>query len=96
MYAGASGLVLPSTSADQKVTIGQKLQELQAGGSTNGGSGIQLAYQVARDNFIAGGINRVILATDGDFNVGMTSQDQLVELVEKEAQKRAAAEARSA
>lgn len=85
MYAGASGLVLPSTSADQKVTIGQKLQELQAGGSTNGGSGIQLAYQVARDNFIAGGINRVILATDGDFNVGMTSQDQLVELVEKEA-----------
>ena len=85
VYAGASGLVLPSTSADQKVTIGQKLQELQAGGSTNGGSGIQLAYQVARDNFIAGGINRVILATDGDFNVGTTSQDQLVELVEKEA-----------
>ena len=85
VYAGASGLVMPSTSADQKATIGQKLQELQAGGSTNGGSGIQLAYQVARDNFIAGGINRVILATDGDFNVGTTSQDQLVELVEKEA-----------
>jgi len=85
VYAGASGLVLPSTSADQKEIICQKLQELQAGGSTNGGSGIQLAYQVARDNFIAGGINRVILATDGDFNVGTTSQDQLVELVEQEA-----------
>lgn len=85
VYAGATGLVLPSTSADQKEAIRAAIEQLQAGGSTNGGAGIRLAYQVARDHFITGGVNRVILATDGDFNVGTTSQDALVELVESEA-----------
>jgi Ca-activated chloride channel homolog len=84
VYAGASGLVLPSTSGDRKAAIHHAIAELQAGGSTNGASGIRLAYSVARDHFIRGGINRVILATDGDFNVGVTSQDELVRLIEQE------------
>jgi Ca-activated chloride channel family protein len=84
VYAGASGLVLPSTSGDQKERIRQALAELEAGGSTNGADGIQLAYQVARKNFIRGGVNRVVLATDGDFNVGITSQSELVRLIERE------------
>ena len=84
VYAGSSGLVLPSTSGDQKQKILAALGRLQSGGSTNGGAGIQLAYKVARDNFRKGGINRVILATDGDFNVGNTSQSGLVRLIEKE------------
>ena len=82
VYAGKSGLVLPSTSADNKSEIFNALGNLNAGGSTNGGQGIQLAYKVAQDNFIANGNNRVILATDGDFNVGLKSDDELVRMIE--------------
>ena len=85
VYAGSSGLVLPSTSGQFKETILAALDRLQAGGSTNGASGIQLAYQTARQNLIAGGTNRVILATDGDFNVGITDQGALTRLIEDEA-----------
>ena len=80
VYAGASGLVLDSTN--NRGEILNALNNLNAGGSTNGGQGIKLAYQVALDNFIQGGINRVILATDGDFNVGLTSDNELVSLIE--------------
>jgi Ca-activated chloride channel family protein len=83
VYAGAAGLVLPSTSGEKTITILSAINRLRAGGSTNGGQGIQLAYQVAEDNFIKGGINRVILATDGDFNVGIRDQSSLVRLIEK-------------
>jgi len=86
VYAGSSGLVLPSTPASYKVTILESLERLGAGGSTNGGEGIQLAYRVARKSFLEGGINRVILATDGDFNVGVTSDGALERLIEEEAQ----------
>jgi len=85
VYAGASGLVLPSTSCRSKGSIVSALEQLQSGGSTNGGAGIQLAYDTAVDNFIEGGVNRVILATDGDFNVGVTNQGDLVRLVEEKA-----------
>jgi Ca-activated chloride channel family protein len=84
VYAGNSGLVLPSTNCGNKAVIVAALDSLQAGGSTNGGAGIELAYKVARENLIGGGTNRVILCTDGDFNVGTTSQDQLVKLIEDE------------
>lgn len=84
VYAGASGLVLPSTRGDQKEVIHRALAQLEAGGSTNGAAGITLAYQIARRNFVRGGVNRVILATDGDFNVGVTNQDELVRLIERE------------
>ncbi len=80
VYAGASGLVLDSTN--NRGEILNALNNLNAGGSTNGGRGIQLAYQVALDNFIQGGMNRVILATDGDFNVGLQSDNELVNLIE--------------
>ncbi|HYH86873.1 MAG TPA: VWA domain-containing protein, partial [Pyrinomonadaceae bacterium] len=83
VYAGSSGLVLDSTPGDRKGEIVGALERLQAGGSTNGGDGIQLAYRVAQDNFIQGGTNRVILATDGDFNVGVTGDDALVRLIEE-------------
>jgi Ca-activated chloride channel family protein len=83
-YAGNSGVALPSTSGADKSVIHQAIGQLQAGGSTNGGAGIVLAYQMARQHFIRGGINRVILATDGDFNVGVTSQDELVRMIERE------------
>jgi Ca-activated chloride channel family protein len=83
-YAGASGLALPATSGADRERIHGVLVDLEAGGSTNGAQGIRLAYQVAREQFIAGGINRVILATDGDFNVGVTSQGELVRLIEQE------------
>jgi len=82
VYAGASGLALPSTSADDKQRITEALDRLEAGGSTNGGQGIRLAYSIAQDNFIPGGNNRVILATDGDFNVGLTGDDELVSMIE--------------
>lgn len=82
VYAGASGEVLAPTPGDQKETIIEALEELQAGGGTNGAEGISLAYQLAEKNFVKGGINRVILATDGDFNVGTSSVDELVEMVE--------------
>jgi len=85
VYAGASGLVLPSTSCDQKEKVLAALENLEAGGSTNGGSGIRLAYQIAVSSFISGGINRVILATDGDFNVGTTNQGDLTRLIEENA-----------
>ncbi|PCI27871.1 hypothetical protein COB52_04325 [Candidatus Kaiserbacteria bacterium] len=85
VYAGASGLVLPSTSADQKEEILAAIDRLQSGGSTNGGAGIQLAYKTAQQNFIKGGINRVILATDGDFNVGTTNQQELIKLIKEKA-----------
>ncbi len=80
VYAGAGGLVLPSTG--NRGEILNALGNLEAGGSTNGGQGIQLAYKVALDNFIQGGNNRVILATDGDFNVGLTGDAELVKLIE--------------
>ena len=84
VYAGASGLVLPSTPGDQKAAVHRAIADLEAGGSTNGGAGITLAYRIAREHFIKEGVNRVVLATDGDFNVGVTSQDELVRLIEKE------------
>jgi Ca-activated chloride channel family protein len=80
VYAGKSGLVLPSTGDEREIL--DSLDKLEAGGSTNGGEGIQLAYKVALDNFLADGNNRVILATDGDFNVGLQSDDELVRLIE--------------
>ena len=80
VYAGASGLVLPSTNNRNEIL--NALDDLNAGGSTNGGQGIQLAYKVALDNFIQGGNNRVILATDGDLNVGLQSDDALVSMIE--------------
>ncbi len=83
VYAGSSGLVLPPTSGDHKGEILAALAKLEAGGSTNGGEGIMLAYKVAQTNFIKGGINRVILATDGDFNVGVTSEADLARLIEE-------------
>jgi Ca-activated chloride channel family protein len=82
VYAGASGLVLPATSGARSDRILDSLQALEAGGSTNGGDGIRLAYSVAQEHFKKGGINRVILATDGDFNVGTTSQGELQRLIE--------------
>ncbi len=86
VYAGASGLVLPPTTGDRKSTIRHALENLHAGGSTNGGAGIELAYKCAVDSFIRGGVNRVILATDGDFNVGVTNQGDLVRLIERKRQ----------
>ena len=85
-YAGNSGLALPSTAANRKGEILSALNNLESGGSTNGGQGIQLAYQVALDNFIQGGNNRVILATDGDFNVGLKSDGELVNMIENKRQ----------
>lgn len=85
VYASASGLVLPSTPANESAKILAAIDQLDAGGSTNGGQGIQLAYNTAEKNFIDGGINRVILCTDGDFNVGTTSQSELVKLIKKKA-----------
>ena len=84
VYAGASGVVLPSTPGLEKARITRAIADLEPGGSTNGAAGIQLAYRIARDHFIRGGVNRVVLATDGDFNVGVTSQDALVRLIERE------------
>ena len=83
VYAGASGLVLDSTSAMHKDKIIGALDNLSAGGSTKGGAGIQLAYEQAAANFIKGGTNRVILCTDGDWNVGTTSTEGLVKLIEQ-------------
>ena len=81
VYAGASGVVLEPTPGDQRATIIAALDRLQAGGSTNGGAGIRLAYAMAEQAFIDGGINRVLLATDGDFNVGTTNIQMLKDLV---------------
>ncbi len=84
VYAGAAGTVLPPTGADDLPTIRNAIAELESGGSTNGAGGIRLAYQLARKSFVRRGINRVILATDGDFNVGTTSDGELTRLIEKE------------
>ena len=83
VYAGASGVVLPSTPGSEKYQMRLALDQLTAGGSTAGAEGIQLAYKIAKNNFIKDGNNRVILATDGDFNVGVSSQSELVKLIEK-------------
>lgn len=83
VYAGASGVVLESTKGNDHSAISRALQKLSAGGSTNGAAGIELAYQMAQQSYIKGGVNRVVLATDGDFNLGITNQDRLVELVTK-------------
>lgn len=87
VYAGAAGLVLPSTSARQKDKIIEAIDKLRAGGSTAGGAGIKLAYKVAEDNFIENGNNRIILATDGDFNIGISSTSALVRFVEEKRKK---------
>ena len=84
VYAGAAGLVLEPTSGGNKQKIKDAIGKLQAGGSTAGGAGIQLAYKVARENFVKGGNNRVILATDGDFNIGASSDAEMVRLIEQE------------
>ena len=84
VYAGASGLALPTTAGSERARIHAALDQLEAGGSTNGSDGIRLAYATAREQFIEGGVNRVILATDGDFNVGVTSEGDLVRLIEQE------------
>ena len=84
VYAGDAGLWLPTTAGNDKQRILEAIQRLNANGSTNGGEGILLAYRVARENFIDKGVNRVILATDGDFNVGVTSQEELVRLIEQQ------------
>ena len=83
VYAGAAGLVLPPTSGDEKETINTALEQLNAGGSTAGGEGITLAYKIAAENFIKGGNNRVLLATDGDFNVGSSSNADMENLIEE-------------
>ena len=82
VYAGAAGLVLPATG-DKRAMLAA-LERLSAGGSTAGGAGLRLAYQVARDNFVEGGVNRILLATDGDFNVGVSDTDTLIAMVEKQ------------
>lgn len=88
VYAGSEGVILPSTRMDSKgrdTALGA-LANLEAGGSTNGGIGIARAYELAKEQFISGGTNRVILATDGDFNVGLTNEKELVEMVKNKAQ----------
>ena len=87
VYAGNSGLVLPSTRCDQQKHILSVLEDLTPGGSTNGAEGIQLAYDIASKNFIPEGTNRVVLATDGDFNVGVTNSEELKGFVERERNK---------
>ncbi len=84
VYAGAAGAVLPPTPGDQKATILAALDQLQAGGSTNGGEGIELAYHFARQSLIEKGVNRIILATDGDFNVGNFAPNALKDYVSKQ------------
>lgn len=84
VYAGSAGLVLPSTSGINKTAIKDAIDRLQSGGSTAGGAGIQLAYKTAKENFIKDGNNRVILCTDGDFNVGASSDDALEQMIETE------------
>lgn len=83
VYAGRAGLLLPSTAGSEKVTIKNAIDKLEAGGSTAGGAGIQLAYKVAQDHFLKNGNNRVILCTDGDFNVGQSSDAALENLIEE-------------
>ena len=84
LYAGEAGVALPSTSGAEKATIRRAIDAMYAGGSTNGAGGITTAYETVRRNYVPGGNNRVILATDGDFNVGVSSDAQLVRLIERE------------
>lgn len=84
VYAGNAGVVLPATSGANAQTIKTAIDRLEAGGSTAGGEGIKLAYKIARENFVKEGNNRIILCTDGDFNVGMSSDDDMERLIEKE------------
>ncbi len=84
-YAGDAGVALQPTSGDQKQVIRNAIERLQAGGSTHGSAGIQLAYEMATQHFIKGGVNRVLLATDGDLNVGVTDDDALVQLIKEKA-----------
>ena len=84
VYAGAAGLVLPTTSGASKTKIKEAIDNLEAGGSTVGGAGIRLAYKTAKENFVKSGNNRVILCTDGDFNVGESSDDAMERLIEEE------------
>ncbi|MCP4643230.1 MAG: VWA domain-containing protein [bacterium] len=85
VYAGAAGMVLPPTSCSKKSAILHAINRLEAGGSTNGGQGIHLAYDLVRQNFRRGAVNRVIIATDGDFNVGTTDRGELIRFIEKRA-----------
>lgn len=87
VYAGSAGQVLASTPGNHKAAIYEALDQLQAGGSTAGGAGIKLAYKIATDNYVKGGNNRIILATDGDFNVGISGDNELEELITKEREK---------
>src|ERR1041384_5399105 len=84
-YAGGSGIALAPISGDRKDAILRVIDSLHAEGNTNGGAGIQTAYELAVSNFIPGSVNRVILATDGDFNVGLTDQNALTQLIEDKA-----------
>ncbi len=84
VYAGAAGIVLKSTPGNRKQILLDAIERLSAGGSTAGGQGLRLAYQIAREHFIEGRNNRIILATDGDFNVGVSSTSEMERLVEKE------------
>jgi secreted protein with Ig-like and vWFA domain len=84
VYAGAAGVVLPPTSGADKSAILSALDRLESGGGTNGGQGIEAAYALAKQSFIEGGVNRVILASDGDFNVGISSHGELMELIAKQ------------
>ena len=84
VYAGAAGLVLPSTNGSNKTKIKDAIEQLSAGGSTAGGQGIKLAYKIAKENFVREGNNRVILCTDGDFNIGASSDDEMEGLIEEE------------
>jgi Ca-activated chloride channel family protein len=84
VYAGSSGVVLEPTAGDQKHKIRDAIDRLEAGGSTNGAEGIERAYQLAHDTLIKGGINRVVLATDGDFNVGIVNFEALVDMAERQ------------
>ncbi|MGR6501300.1 vWA domain-containing protein [Shewanella sp. Koi 1] len=86
VYAGAAGVVLDGAAGNDSQTLNYALEQLSAGGSTNGAQGIKLAYQLAKKHFVEGGINRVILATDGDFNVGTTNLDELIDLVSTQKQ----------
>lgn len=84
-YAGSAGVLLPATAGNEHETINNAINSMRSGGSTNGAGGIRMAYEIARQNFHEKSVNRVILATDGDFNVGTTNQSELISLIEEEA-----------
>ncbi|MEM6342271.1 MAG: VWA domain-containing protein [Bacteroidota bacterium] len=88
VYAGASGVVLSPTAGNEKTKITKAIQQLQSGGSTNGGAGIELAYKLANKSYLEGGNNRVILCTDGDFNVGISQPDELIKLIRSQSKEK--------